>query len=166
MSELIEKLIKESKRIEEDAEHSFKGHYNASDIWAKRHLWLGIPSALFAALAGIVIIKECAVLSAAFAISSAALTTILTFIKPSEKAEVHKAVAGQYQKLRNDTRLFHEIEVLNSNDEDFLKNRLLELSGRRDDLNNSSPLIPNKAYEQAKKDIDDGRAQYRADAGE
>ena len=48
MSDLIRKLIDEARRIEEDTEHSFKGHYNAASRWARYHLCIGLPSALLA----------------------------------------------------------------------------------------------------------------------
>lgn len=43
---LKEKIIKECGRIEEDTEHSFKAHYNATEFWSHINLLLGLPAAL------------------------------------------------------------------------------------------------------------------------
>lgn len=163
MSELISKLAAEAQRIEEDTEHSFKGHYNAAARWARYHLWIGLPSALLAAISGAAAFKDQPELAGALALLSTALTTVLTFLKPSERAEMHKAVAGQYQALRNQARIFREIGLTDGLSADQAKARLFELAKTRDELNQSSPGIARRDYELAKKDIDGGRARYRVD---
>jgi hypothetical protein len=47
--------------------------------------------------------------------------------------------------------------------EDDLRQAIDELVDIRDSLNSMSPDIPRWAYEKAKKDIDAGYANYRAD---
>ena len=163
MSELISKLAEEALRVEEDTEHSFKGHYNAAARWARYHLWIGLPSALLAAVAGAAAFKAQPELAGALALVSTALTTVLTFLKPSERSEIHKTVAGQYQALRNQARIFREIVLRDSMTPDKLKARLFELANTCDELNQRSPAIPRCDYEQAKSDIDSGRARYRVD---
>lgn len=163
MSELTTKLADEAKRIEEDTEHSFKGHYNAAGRWARYHLWIGLPSALLAALAGAAAFKDEPELAGALALVSTALTTVLTFLKPSERSEMHKTVAGQYQALRNQARIFREISLIDGLTPDEAKKRLFELANTRDELNQGSPSIARRDYELAKQDIDNGSARYRAD---
>jgi hypothetical protein len=163
MSEVVARLAAEAARIEEDTEHSFKSHYNAAARWAGYHLWIGLPSALVAALAGAAAFKSQPELAGALALVSTALTTVLTFLKPSERAELHKAVAGQYQALRNQARVFREIGLMDDVTHDEAKTRLFELVKARDDLNQGSPGIARRDYELAKKDIDGGRARYRVD---
>ena len=163
MSDLIQSLISEAHRIEEDTEHSMKGHYNASERWSRYHLEIGLPAAILAAIAGAAAFKQCPDLAGTLAILSTALTTVLTFLKPSEHAESHKAVAGQYLALRNRTRIFREIELYGVVDTEVAKQRLIELANSRDDLNQSAPNIPRRDYEQAKSDIDEGRARHRVD---
>lgn len=163
MNELIGSLADEARRIEEDVEHSFKGHYNAAARWARYHLWIGLPSALLGAVAGAAAFKDSPELAGVLAILSTALITVLTFLKPSERSEIHKAVAGQYQALRNQTRIFREISLLDGLTPDEAKSRLLELASTRDDLNQTSPTIARCDYEKAKQDIDEGRARYRSD---
>lgn len=163
MSELISRLAAEAQRIEEDTEHSFKGHYNAAARWARYHLWIGLPSALLAAVAGAAAFKDLPELAGALALVSTALTTVLTFLKPSERSEMHKTVAGQYQTLRNQARIFREIELADCGSPDQAKARLMELAWSRDELNQTAPDPGRRNYELAKKDIDSGRARYRVD---
>lgn len=163
MSDLIQKLIAECHRIEEDTEHSSKGHYNAGDRWGRYHLFLGLPAAIVAALAGAAAFKDCPDLAGSLALLSTALTTVLTFLKPSERAEMHKSVGGQFHALRNQTRIFREIELTDGLDEPTAKKRLLDLARLRDELNMASPGIPRGDYEKAKRDIDSGRSRYQVD---
>lgn len=162
MSELITTIANESRRVEEDAEHSFKGHYNAAARWGRYHMSIGLPAALVAATAGAAAFGDQSELAGALALVSTALTTVLTFLKPSERAEMHKAVAGQYQLLRNQARIFREIGLLSGMAPDEAKASLLELADIRDKLNHRAPAIARGDYERAKQDIDDGRARYRA----
>ena len=163
MTDLITKLADEASRVEEDTEHSFKGHYNAATRWARYHLLIGLPAALVAAVAGAAAFKGHPEWAGALALMSTALTTVLTFLKPSERAEIHKAVAGQYQALRNQARIFREIGLFDGMTAEEAKTRLFELAEARDELNQRAPAIARGDYELAKQDIDGGRARYRTD---
>lgn len=163
MNELKSNLISEAHRIEEDSEHSAKGHYNAGERWGHYHLYIGLPTALISAVAGAAAFKNCPELAGGLALLVTALTTVLTFLKPSERAEMHKAVAGQYHALRNQARIFSEIELADGIELSAAKMKLLELARTRDELNATSPGVPRCDYEKAKKDIDTGRSRYQVD---
>lgn len=163
MTDLIPKITAEARRIEEDAEHSAKGHYNAGNRWGRYHLYLGLPAAIISAITGAAAFKNCPELAGGLALLVTALTTVLTFLKPSEHAEMHKAAAGQYHALRNQARIFREIELADGLESEVAKTTLLDLSRLRDELNASSPGVPRSDYEKAKIDIDDGRSRYQVD---
>lgn len=163
MIDLIARLADEASRIEEDTEHSFKGHYNAAARWASYHMWIGLPAALVAAVAGAAAFKGHPEWAGALALLSTALTIVLTFLKPSERAEIHKAVAGQYLSLRNRARIFREISLLDARSPEEAKSRLLLLAEARDELNQRAPAIARCDYELAKQDVDSGRSRYRTD---
>jgi hypothetical protein len=163
MSETLTKIIAEAKRIEEDSEHSAKGHFNAADRWAGYHLRIGLPAAILAAVAGATAFANHSEIAGSLALLSTALTTVLTFLKPSEHAENHRAVAGQYLALRNRTRMFRDLELVDDIQIAAARTRLEELAETRDELNQTSPGIPRKDYEKAKADIDSGRSQYLVD---
>ena len=163
MTDLLAKLSAEARRIEEDTEHSAKGHFNAAERWGWYHLAIGLPAAVLAAIAGGTAFADLPQLAGSLAILSTAMTTVLTFLKPSEHAENHKAVAGQYLSLRNQTRLFRELDLEETPDPELAKKRLVELANVRDDLNQASPGISRKDYEKARADIEQGYSQYRVD---
>ncbi|MGN8225536.1 SLATT domain-containing protein [Gracilimonas sp. BCB1] len=166
MSTEKNRIIDEAHRIEEDVDHSARSHFNAGNRWKRYHYTIGLPSALAVALSGGAYIGEETVLAIILAAVSTALTTTLTFLKPSEKSELHKSAGNQYLKLRNQTRIFREIDLGKSFDEGFAKDRIKELAEIRDDLNQNSPSISRKDYELAKKDIDEGRSTHRIDTKE
>ena len=161
-NELTEALIKECERIEEDCLHSMKGHFNAGSRWNKVHLWMGIPSAVLAAWAGIEAFNDNPSLTATLALLSAALTATITFLSPQEVSNNHTKAGKEYNVVRNKTRRVRGIDALTVSPED-LKIRVDELADKKDSLNSMSPSIPRWAYEKAKKDIDKGLADYQVD---
>ncbi|NVJ62407.1 MAG: SLATT domain-containing protein [Gammaproteobacteria bacterium] len=165
-SSVTEKIIAECKRIEEDTEYSFKAHYNASVFWSRVNLALGLPAALLAAFAGgssAADGAQAAITGTAFL--STAFVTCMTFLKPSQKSDSHKNAGNLYQALRNQARIFREIEISDNMSEIEAKKTFKELAKRRDELNSIMPTIPRKAYEKAKNDIDSGRSVYLIDKG-
>jgi hypothetical protein len=160
---LIAALCKEAERIEEDSIHSAKGHFNTAVIWNRRHYWLGVPATAFGALAGAAFVKDCPEIASLLSLAATILTALVTFLKPTERASEHKTAGDQYLALRNDARLFREIELLAPEDGQPLTDKIKALSQRRNELNQGSPEIPSKAFERAKIGIANGEASYRAD---
>lgn len=165
MIELRTSMASEARRIEEDAEHSFKGHYNAAARWARYHLLLGLPSAATAVLGGTAVLNNLPEVAVAFALLSSALTVVLTFLKPSEHSELHKSAAGRYLALRNRARILREIRVAHEDDLGDAKQLLLALAAERDELNQFSPTIAQVDYVVARKGISEGESRYKVDEG-
>jgi hypothetical protein len=161
---LISALCKEAERIEEDSIHSAKGHFNAADIWRRRHYWLGIPATILGALAGAAIVKDWTLAASLLSLAATILTALVTFLKPTERASEHKTAGDQYLALRNDARVFREIQLLVQDGESHT-DKIKALSQRRNELNQGSPEIPRKAFERAKDGIANGEASYKADKG-
>lgn len=163
MSELITALKNEADRIQEDAETSAKGHYNASEKWRMRNLQMGIPAAILTVIVSIVSYTDFPFIAGMLAMLSTTLIAVMTFLNSSEIAQKHKASAGYYHALRNRARIFKEIELINNTDETQLRKKLLELAAERDHLNHLSLIIPRKEYEKAQKDVNESRTIYRID---
>jgi hypothetical protein len=161
---LVLALVKECQRVEEDCLHSMKGHFNAGSCWSKAHLWLGMPSAVLAAWAGVEAFQNNPSRTAILALLSGALTATITFLSPQKVADNHNNAGREYNALRNQSRRVREIESL-SGTPDSLKKQVDELADKKDALNSMSPNIPRWAYNKAKKDIDEGRAEYQVDKG-
>jgi hypothetical protein len=92
-------ISSELQRIEEDCIHSGKAHFNAGDRWARYHYWLGIPSVVLSALAGAAFFKDYGDIAGIMSAIVAILTSLMTFLKPSERASTHKGSGDQYLTL-------------------------------------------------------------------
>lgn len=161
--EKIAALHREAERIEEDAMYSCKGHFNAEDTWVHRHYWLGIPSTILAAVAGAMLVRCQPELASVCALAASLLTGLMTFLKPNERAALHRAAAGQFLALRNDARLFREVELLQAERLNELPECLKALSATRNELNQKSPSIPRSAFVAARKGIEEGEATHKID---
>lgn len=178
-AELIEALRREVARIEEDAEYSHKGHYAAAEVWRRRRYWLGVPAALAAALASMLIffdgsdasdmLQQAApwlnptFIAAGMAMLATLLATLLTALNPAERAVEHQSAGGAYLTLRNQARIFREVDLLSPDNPAQLRERLHALDATRNQLNQSSPKIPDRAYKKAKKGIKAGESTHRVD---
>ncbi|GGE94564.1 SLATT domain-containing protein [Shewanella carassii] len=159
--ELLKEYQSETNRIEEDAIHSAKAHYNAAERWSHINLFIGIPNAVLAAFAGVEAFKGSEVLAGSLAIAVAAITAISTFLNPGDRASNHKRCAGEYLALKNRSRIFNKIDCERIESEDKLDAIFKELVDKRDNLNSTSPQIPSWAFKKAKKGIDAGEADYK-----
>lgn len=159
-------LRRESERLEEDTLYSSKGHFNAEDTWVRRNYWLGVPATVLGAVAGATLIKSQPEWATAFTLLASLLTGLMTFLKPNERAALHRAAAGQFLALRNEARFFREIELLDSDLLDELPERLKALSVARNELNLKSPSIPRRAFVAARKGIEEGESTHKVDKEE
>ena len=163
MSHSIKTIAKEAQRIEEDCLYSSKSHYNDAQIWSRMHLYIGIPTCVFAVIATARIFCNSTLLAGLFSIFVAILSGLQTFINPATKTSLHKEAASQYHELKNQIRIFREIELFSISDELTLLKRIKEFSNIRDNLNASSPPISKKSYLKAKKGIEQDEANYQID---
>jgi len=159
-----ENLIKEARRVEEDSLYSAKGHFVAANFWTNFHLWIGVPTAILAAIAGASALShfdDHNVLAGILAIIVTALTAVTTFLNPNEKAASHRNAGNKYNSLRNRARIFGEIDSCGEDSDQEITKQLKELAKQRDELNQDSPQIPRWAYKKARKGIEEGEADYR-----
>ncbi len=163
--ETKEKIIKEAKRIEEDSLYSSKGHFYAAQFWTNFHLWIGVPTTIMAAIAGASALSQFdnhQIIAGLLAILVSAFSAVTTFINPNEKSVAHHNAGNQYTALKNQARIFSEIDI-DLEDKSDLLTKLKLLSKERDKLNKESPQIPRWAFSKARKGVIDGEAQYKID---
>ncbi len=165
MNELRNRVERELKRMEEDCIHSGKAHFNAGTRWAIWNYIFGIPSVVLSTAAGATFFKDFPVLAGSMALCVAVLTSLMTFLKPGEKAAGHKSAGDQYLALRNNSRVFREIELGTAADEETVLTALKGLTTRRDELNQASPSFSDGDFQKAKKGIDAGQATHAVDKG-
>jgi hypothetical protein len=158
-----ENISKELCRIEEDCIYSAKSHFNASDRWSSYHYWLGVPSIVLSIVAGATVPTEASWVATIASIGAAVLTSLITFLKPSEAAAQHKSSGDQYLGLRNDARIFREVSltIVGTDAEAF--ESLKELTARRTELNGLSRQPSRKDFEIARKGIEEGESDHAVD---
>lgn len=161
-----EKIINEAKRIEEDSLYSAKGHFCTGQRWNRLHLWLGTISVAFSAIAGASALSQFDyhnVIAGVISIIVAGLTAVITFINPNDRASIHRRSGNMYSSLKNDARIFYDIEVNKLDDKKAVED-LKILNNRRSKLNLESQIIPDWAFKKARKGIENGEAKYKIDS--
>lgn len=158
----------EAARLEEDSEYSSKGHYNAAAMWSRVHLWLGIPSVLFAATGAVSVAASSGLAKVVGAFASGlagALTAVMTFLNAAERGLEHRRAGSEYHDLRARLRQLREVTATQANITDEKLGQVLDdLQERKAKLTTESPQIPRWAYERAQAGILAGEAAHRADA--
>ena len=160
-----EKITNEAKRIEEDSLHSAKGHFCAAQCWVNVNLWLGGISAVLSAIAGASALSQFDhhnIVAGVFSIIVAGLTGVITFINPNERAATHQKAGNKYNALRNDVRIFYDVELAEM-DEKRAIDDLKKLNDRRNKLNLDSVQIPKWAFKKGRQGIEEGEAKYKVD---
>lgn len=166
LSKTKEEVIKEAQRIEECLLYSAKRHFITAHFWTNFHLWIGIPMVLFSAIAGALALSQFDpqhFIAGGLSILVAALSGVMTFLNPNEKASIHLNSGNNYDSLQNRTRIFWSIECWQEESEQVLTEKLRYFSEQKDRLNQSSPQTPNWTYKKAKKGILDGESEYVVD---
>jgi hypothetical protein len=153
----------ELRRIEEDCTYSGKAHFNAGVRWSGYHNLLGIPSVILSALAGAAFFKNHGDIAGVMSSIVAIMTSLMTFLKPSERAAAHKGSGDQYISLRNDARVFREIHLASACDDQAAMSGLGEFTKRRNELNQASMQVSKADFARARQGIEEGEALHVAD---
>lgn len=152
----------EASRVEEDALHSAKGHFNAEERWQLVNLCMGIGTAVVAATSGVTAIADKPLVSGLLAFLAALIAGANTALSPEKRSADHGQSGRKYKALSNRARIFREIRTMQL-DANEARAAFAEITGQRDDLIESSRGIPRWAYERAAKDISQGRSTYLID---
>ncbi len=164
-SKTVSAIKTELLRMEEDCTHSSKAHFNAATRWIRWHYVFGLPSVVLATAAGAAFFKGFPITAGAMTSVVAVLSGLMTFLKPSERSASHKSSGDQYLALRNDSRVFREIELEHVGDEASAISAMQGLTTRRNELNTASPSFSFRDFQKAKKGIDSGEATHAVDKG-
>lgn len=162
-----DELRKEALRAIEDVELSSKSHFVASEKWKKINLWLGIPSIILSVLAGSLALSQILpyieIIAGIAGFGTGALVAILTFLQPYSKYEMHMNFGNKYLSLKGDLRRYKELIIDFEEDKNKMNSLLEELISRKKIIDSSALLIPNYAYEEARKRIENEETQYKVD---
>jgi hypothetical protein len=166
VSKTKEEIIKESQRMEESLLYSSKGHFAAAHFWQSFHLKIGVPMVILSAILGVAAFADFDpkhIVAGIFSIIVVALSSVMTFLNPNEKATGHLNAGNNHDSLMNSIRIFWSIDCWRDESEQVLTERLKYFSEQKAKLNQSSPQIPRWAYKTAKKGIHNGEGKYSVD---
>jgi hypothetical protein len=90
------------------------------------------------------------------------VSTVVTFINPKQKAELHLKSGNNYNSLMSKVRIFRAIDCCKGR-EQILTEKIRYYSEQRNGLNRDSPQIPRLAYITAKKGIIRGEGKFLVD---
>jgi hypothetical protein len=144
--------------IEEDCERAAIRASLISARWDFHNLWLGVASAVAAAIVALVASENSdrnhfgflQPYTGALAAGSAVLTSILTFLSPSKKAETFHASANKYRELRERLRMFiHKDKQETGPDRVALE----KFAQEKHEIDAGHPIVPEWAYDKAQDRI-------------
>jgi len=165
-SPTLEAIINEAKRIEENCLHTSKSHFVVAHFWTKFHLWIGIPTAVLAAIAGTIAFasfKYGNSIAGVLSIIVTILSAVATFLNPKECSNTHLMAGNNYDSLLTRVRIFWTIDCRREESIDILSDKLKDFAVERERLNRDCSQPSKWAYKKAKKGIEEGEAEYQID---
>lgn len=144
MSSGVDLLQTWLKRVRES---SFS-HYAAEERYSKLHYYLGVPAALFAAIVGTSVFTSLdsdvevriKILIGFISVATAVLASLQTFMRFSERAELHRKTAIGYASIRRAI----EQELVFPNGIDATKVEIIRK--RIDEIGDNAPNIPGRIW--------------------
>jgi hypothetical protein len=171
-------LIKEQARaLEESCEKGSLRDTLIAARWHKWNLYLGISSAVIASVAAfarrdvITLFNQSGIHDAdkyasefvsILALTAAILTSILTFLTPSEKAGAYHHFSNKLRALRDRIRSFTEIDCSRRGKDAVLCEKFERMVREKSEIDSSHPIVPNWAYGAAYKELEKKSAQKQA----
>ena len=159
----IENIKQEAERLKEDCIYSAKGHLDSAKFWRCLYYWLMIFSILSLCLSFTLTLIDGQLCTVICGLISSFITVILIFLNPQEKYLSHQNSGNKFLSLRNQIRIFNDIEIKNSNYIDEYTKRLIEFSKERNSLNENSLPIAETGYKNVKKQIEEETHIYEVD---
>src|SRR5689334_2234902 len=149
--QMREAITEQGRALEESCEKGAIRDTLLAASWYQVNLWLGLSSAITAALAAFVAGKgevllhllghNGAEMAAILALMSAILTSTLTFLAPSEKAGAYHHFSNKLRALRDRVRSFIEIDCAMGGKDAHLGDKFTRLVRERSEIDSSHPIV-------------------------
>ena len=166
LSEELRPIGEEVHRLHESILWSAQTQFEQLKRWRSIHYWLGVLAAVLAVLAGAGGLAKFHIwwLPPSLALAAAALGAVLTTLNPAQKAAQARAAATEYQELQTVARqlLTVDLAALSMNE---ARDRLSDLTARKDSLNTTAEPPGSTAYQKTKKLLESGGQTYEQDLG-
>jgi hypothetical protein len=157
--DVLKKIVDNAQKIANDCEYSASSNFALGKYWDTWNLRLGLSAAILSALAAIINVDKMNLLSSVqhFPIAgvvgffAAVSASVLTFLKPSEKASIYREFGNKYRSLRDRSRVFISIDCLVTTEYEKLRGALDALLKEKEDLNLDNPVIPEWVFVEAQR---------------
>ncbi|MCM2439665.1 DUF4231 domain-containing protein [Agrobacterium vitis] len=170
MNEDVDREIRlQIQKLERDTETTSASNFAVAQRWELYNICLGVTIVILSACAtalGAISASEgissdptvqsfLIVFSTVISSAAAVLGSILTFLKPSERAARYREFGNKQKSLRNRLRVYHSVTINFADDPKERHAALRKFLTEKDALNSDNPPIPRWAFKQASKDIAD-----------
>jgi len=127
-------------------------HFTAARRWDSINLYLGLLAAGTGVIGGAVagLFLQNLILASIVATTSGLLAAIITFLKPSERIDLHKRAGDNWAILRDRVASFHKLEIEHIGNEEEIQRGYDKLLSTKEEVTKASPIIPTWAYDQSK----------------
>lgn len=148
--------------------HSSQNQFEQAKIWATIRVWISLPATFLAAVLAVgtggslladFVSKE---LSGALVLFSAGLGGVVAWLRASDRAEECSASANEYLAIQGAARVARTVDLPRETF-DEAREKLAELSERRDSVNRQAPVPSKFARKRARRNIEDGGQSYEID---
>lgn len=158
-------IATEAALIERNATYASEAQFEAANLWRGVHLWVAIPAAVLAAIAGGTALVTTAgrLAAGAIALAAAALSSISAVLGAPSRVSQHEAAGTNFLALRNDARVFRLVDLPQAS---FAKARssLERLEARHDEITTQAVLTPRLAWWLARRRVNAGKLRRSIDA--
>ncbi|ADT99182.1 hypothetical protein Mspyr1_25480 [Mycolicibacterium gilvum Spyr1] len=165
VAEPVKALAEEVHRIHESVAWSAQTQFEQLKLWRGMNMILGVPAAILAAISGGTGLAQhhAATVPAVLALISAGFGAALTTLNPSRRASQAQAAANAYLELQTAARQLLLVD-LNNLSGDGPRDKLAELTVRRDEVNRTADPPGRYAHWRARRNVRKGGQAYEVDA--
>ena len=160
----LQALAQEVHRIHESAAWSGQIQFEQLKLWRAMNTLLGVPAAVLAAISGGTGLAQphSATVPAVLALVAAGFGAALTTLNPSRRVAQAQSAANAYLEIQTSARqlLLVDLGVLGREE---ARDKLNEITVRRDEVNRTADPPGQYAYWRAKHSMNKGAQSYAAD---
>jgi hypothetical protein len=154
----VEDILTKAEQFQNLSIKKTNAHYAAAEIFARRHLKLGIPvtvatsvvaTSIFATLTQDTKTLWVSLVTGTLSIGAAILSGLQTFLRYSDLSEQHRRAAVAYESIRRSLDLF-TLEYKHSDERSAALKRLAEIATKIDLTADAAPTLPDYIYDSVK----------------
>jgi len=154
----------EAKDVLEATTYASETQFEYAKRWRTVDRWVGSVAAALAAVAGVGGLSKFLSIAWAgtIAVASALVGAVSASIAARQTTEKAAVAGNSYRALQQDTRMLLSIDLA-SLSVDEARDHLQKLVDRQQQLNREAPLPSEKAWQEAKKQVEGGSQTYETD---